>query len=250
MVRESLARRFHPAGFEQPEGSRKSYVKPRRELQDAFDKWIGELGNDAYFKRPVLYQKAQKLIEPLGKIPYMEANSLLVDFKPKNSSQMDAGLFVSACHNQSPEQVIVFDLDAPKIDCIGYKFGEKRVLINNGNIGNMVGDLSSGLVVLNGKSDGYYGSYVLGTLIRMQYPENYAVLSKECQVLWPSNCERIPELKKYMGDLKDATKAIKDEESTKRFIERYGVGGEKIVPEIIEALKREASTHNRMKYWL
>ncbi len=101
MIHESLARKFHPAGFEQPEGSRRNYVRPRDELQGAFNRWIGELPR-GYFSLSFdeaenQYKKACYLVQALGEITSREANSLLADFKPAHVNR-DAGLFVSACY--------------------------------------------------------------------------------------------------------------------------------------------------------
>ena len=153
MVRESLARRFKPAGFEQPEGSRKDYTKPRDELCDAFYRWMRELPEALdHMSAYVQYGKARKLIEPLGEIPYMEANALLAGFKPKTKVESVAGIFISACYNKSSERVIIFDLDAPEIKCIGYNLGENRVLVNNGEVGDYFGSGSQGIAINNKKA--------------------------------------------------------------------------------------------------
>ncbi len=246
MVHESLARKFHPAGFEQPEDSRRNYVKPRPELQYAFDMWINEL--------PLLftcsdmgkqYKKACDLVRPIGEITYKEANSLLVDFKPKTGDQKTVGLFLSACYNISSEQVIIFDLDVPEVDFVG-GLGENKILVNNGEAGEYFGSDCSGLVVNNKKTRGWFAAGRLGVIVDngetgwnfTDYSSRTAIaLSPGAKTICPCDIDRIPELKKYMKELRDLTMAIKDEESAKRFIERYGVGGERIEPEILRIIE-------------
>ncbi len=259
MTRENLARKFRPAGFEQPEGWRRNYVRPRRELQEAFYQWITELPKkfDGSFIADCEYEKAEKMIKPFGEIPYREANSLLTDFKPKTEVEKDAGIFVSACYNQAPEEIIVFDLDTPEIWSIGHDLEKGKILINNGSVGDFLGCGSSGVVLNNGHAERQFGSWdssgisvnmgeaghwfghkSSGIVIALQEPESYA--DPVCRgfdtiklVLDPSTLDSIPKLKNYLEELSEITKSIKDEESVKRFLERYGPEpGERIEQEI------------------
>ncbi len=244
MVRESLARKFRPAGFEQPEGSRKNYVEPRRELQEAFSEWVSELHPFyiSWEESERVYKKACNSIQPLGEIPYREANSLLLNFKPKTDGEKGAGLFISACFNQSHENIIIFDTDAPEVDRIGYILGENKVLVNNGVVGSCFGPMSSGFIVnkaesgdllgqlssgiiLNGGKTGYrFGECSSGTLIALREPKrfNYGDVRKTKRILRSWDIYRVPELKNYLDEMSEITKNIKDEESAKRFLERYG----------------------------
>ena len=255
MVSESLSRRFRPAGFEHPEGSRKEYVRPRRELQEAFDEWLGGLCEILSEEE---YGKACKLVKSLGEISYREANSLLFDFEPKTYIEKEAGLFISACYNQSPEQVIVFDMETPEIWGIGHMLGKNKVLVNNENAygwfgwnssgvlvnngmaGNPFGFGSSaiivnngrvglefalgysGIIVNNGMAGNYFGENSSGIMIALKEPEGYGYLGYAKRVLKPEDLERIPELKEYLQELSEITRNIKNEESAKRFLERYG----------------------------
>ncbi len=275
MVRESLARRFRPAGFEQPEGSRKNYVKPRVELQEAFDGWVGgltEQGPDSYLDDQ--YRRACELVKPIGEIPYREANSLLAGFRPKidyqsrlGSAQSRAGLFISACYNQSTEPVVIFNLDAPEITLIGYMLGKNKVLVNNGEIrsylapvssglivnnkeaGNFLGRDSSGVVVNNGHTGGWFiDSESPGIFIDLQKPSSLEQIVKGGRFLRSEHFHKIPDLKKYFEELCEATRTIKDEDSAKRFLEIYGPEPrERIEQDIDKILKRELGYWNRMK---
>jgi len=241
MVQEALARRFRPAGFEQPEGSRQNYTKPSPELQEAFYRWIDELLSYEDFVLTEQEKRAQELLRPLEEIPYREANALLTGFKPKIRSERKAGLFISACYTHSPEDAIVFDLDAPEIDFIGYGFGKNRVLINKGKTGDWFAQQSSGTIINNGavwhsswqSSSGIFinngltgwgfGSGSLG------YSNSGILIDlKNTKALCLPNyttykeCDRIPEIKEYLEELGEITKSIKDEESAKKFLERYG----------------------------
>ncbi len=271
MTRESLARKFHPVGFEQPENSRKNYVKPRAELQEAFDRWVEELPETYlhFEKAENQYKKACKSTQPLGEIPYRESNSLLADFNPKTYGQKEVGLFISACYIHSPEQTIIFDLDAPEIEYIGYKtnkniFNNGKVgnwfayassglsvnngdcggvfardssglVVNNGECGNWFAQRSSGPAVNNGECGDCFASYSSGLAITIKKPKSYGYREKG-RTIKSADCDRIPELRKYLEELCDLTRGIKDEESAKMFLERYGIGGEKIEPEIQEIL--------------
>ncbi len=272
MVRESLARKFKPAGFEQPEHSRKNYVEPRRELQEAFYQWLRD--SISLREDEIEYDKACKLIKPIGKIPYREANSLLFDFDPKTAREMDVGFFISACYNQSPEHVIIFDLDAPEIDDIGYMLGENKVLVNSGKLRFLTGYRSSGTVVNNGEFDrescvessgvvinnGWsdvlfgagssgivlnageiqigFGGSSSGIVIGLKKSYDYGTPRRNGRILKPADCDRIPELKNYLEELSEISRNIKDDDSARRFIETYGIGGEKIKPEIEELIER------------
>ena len=271
MVRESLARKFHPAGFEQPEGSRKNYVKPRAELQYAFDKWVDELPVPLFDgDEEDQYKKARELVQPLGKIPYREANSLLINFEPKTQEDEEeghpVGVFISACYNQSSEQVIVFDLDAPEINFIGYNLGKPKVLVNNGKAGNNFGTGNSakfhrkpfsgfvinngevgynfgaysyGILMNNGKAGTNFGHNTSGLVMMLRNPKHYEPgIWEDCRVLELADCDEVPELKIYVTELRELSKTVEDGESARKFIEKYGVGGKKVEPEINEILKR------------
>ena len=238
MVRESLARKFHPAGFEQPEGSGKNYVKPRAELQEAFDRWMKELPDNipSWEESEAQYKIACESIQPLGEIPYRESNSLLADFNPKTEGQKEAGLFISACYTHSFEDAIVFDVDAPEIDCIGYRTNKN--IFNNGKVGAFFASFSSGLSINNGECGDWFAWYSSGFVIAIKEPEGYG-WKGEGRTIRPADCERIPELKRYMEELSEITRSIKDEESAKRFLERYGPEPkEKIEHDIKEMLKK------------
>ena len=276
MVRESLARRFRPAGFEQPEGSRRNYVKPRAELQNAFDQSVGELPNDVSYLISAevrkQYKKACGLVQPLGEIPYREANSLLADFNPKTNGQKEAGLFISACYAHSPEDIIIFDLDAPEIDCIGYKtnkniFNDGKVgdlfaikssglavnngecgdffaqassviAVNNGECGEGFAYGSSGLSVNNGECGSYFASWSSGLAIAVKEPKRYGWREKG-RTIKPADCDRIPKLKQYLEELSENSRKIKDEESAKMFLQRYGPEPKaRIEKEIKEILRK------------
>ncbi len=249
MTRESLARRFRPAGFEQPENSRRNYVKPRRELQYIFDRWVEEISNTIFdwCISEEQYNKAFELVKPLGEIPYREANSLLADFNPKTEGQKEAGLFVSACYTHSPENTIIFDLDAPEIHCIGY--GTNKNIVNNGKVGKWFARGSSGLSVNNGECGNFFANLSSGLSIKkenrldwfsakssglvivIEESKGYWIVKKD-RTIKPVDCERIPGLKEYLDELGNLTKAIKDEESAKIFLERYG-------PEPKEKIERD-----------
>jgi len=262
MVRESLARGFKPAGFEQPEDKR-DYVKPRRELQKAFYQWVDELPD--YLDWEVEYNKVCELISPLGEVSYKEANSLLAGFKPKTKGQKEAGLFISACYTHSPEGIIVFDLDAPEIYCIGYKTNKN--IFNNGKVGAFFALESSGLSVNNSECEDYFAMKSSGVVINngeskswfvegssgiavnnwecgnwfadnssglaitVKEPKSYG-RKEESRIIKPADCDSIPELRKYLDELSEISRNIKDELSAKRFLERYG-------PEPKERIERE-----------
>ncbi len=278
MVRESLARKFHPAGFEQPEGSRQNYIKPSPELYEAFYSWLEGLPNvefdinDCEFDKSEIakeqYIKALRYIDQIGEIPYREANSLLVDFKPKTKAEKNIGLFISACYNRSPEQVIIFDMNLPEIRGIGYCLEGNRVLINNGEAGLWFGARSYGVVVNNGKTEKGFSwrCYVNGAFCEsfsgiainngdvgdfFGYKSSGKILislngwatceapTKTETILHLSSPKLIPNLKQYLEELSEITRNIKDEESARKFIERYGIGGEKIEPEVKDILKKK-----------
>ena len=289
-VRENLSRKFHPAGFEQPEGSRKNYVKPRIELQEAFDKWVDELPKYINSEDEIeeKYNKACKLIKPLVKIQYREANSLLVDFKPKTNIQRVAGLFISACYTHSPEDTIIFDMDVPEIEFIGYR--TKKNIFNDGKVGKGFVCMASGLVVNNGEcrdefarefsglavnngncgdwfalnlsglavNNGECGDWSFRELSGLavnngEHGDGFAQGSSGLDILWGlksygwkeksseklSDLEGFPVVKYYIEELRNLTKSIKDEDSAKRFLEKYGPEPrERIEQDIKEILKK------------
>ncbi len=222
MVRENLARKFHPAGFEQPEGSRRNYRQAPEKLQKTFYRWVDELPESL----PTIgvtqfhYKKAVQSLEDFGEISALDANSLVIGFKPKTKGQKEAGLFISACYTHSPEEIIVFDADAPEIGWIGYI--TKKNIFNNGRVGDWFAYDSLGLVVNNGECGDGFAAYSFGFVIAVKEPKSYGYCVSDTNVLKPTDCDRIPELKRYMEELRDLSKSIKDEESAKRFIERYG----------------------------
>ncbi len=273
MIRESLTRKFHPAGFEQPEGSRREYVRPRDELQKLFYKWFEGLCNDypyweegirewAYPFREVAeeeYIKACELVKHLGEIPYIEVNSLLIDFEPKSFAQQKAGLFLSACYNKSPQQVIVFGFNAPQIWYIGYKLERGKILVNNGEVGQEFGALFPGVVINNGDVAFRTHYNPLGIIVNNGIFEccisdvitpnfeigfrgqkgAYGYLRNIKKFLELADFDKIPELKKYFKNLRELSKSVKDKESTKNFLERYGSEPkERIEQDIEDILKK------------
>ncbi len=277
MVRENLARKFHSAGFEQPEGSRKKYVKPRAELQKAFYKWVKELPNDHDYdwkETEKQHRKALSLISYFHSIEPEETNSLIAGFNPETEGQREVGLFISACYTKSLEPVIIFDNGSDEIvDYIGYRLPKGKVLvnngiagcwfakyssgiainnksggvlfgsgssgiaINNGEIENHFANCSRGIAINNGDVGMWFANSSSGIVIAIDEPKSYGD-APEAKVLKPTDCERIPELKKYLDELHDLTKSIKDEQSAKRFLERYGpVPRERIKQNIKEMLE-------------
>ncbi len=145
---------------------------------------------------------------------------------------------------------------------VGDMFGENsnNLLINNGEAGDWFGKFSRGPVTNNGKARPWFGAYSKshvinngeagynfgvftkingGHVIAITEPEDYGYSSSMFgRLLTSSECKRIPELKQYIEELSKITKAIKDEDSAKRFLEMYDPEPrERIEKEIIEILK-------------
>ncbi len=257
MTRESLSRKFHTAGFEQPEESRRNYGKAPGKLQKLFYDWIDGLSEktDPSFEKQ--YRKATGILKYLDEeISIQDANSLLVGFEPKTEGQKVAGLFVSACYNHSPERLVVIDLDAEDIYCLGYRLGKRKVLVNNGAVGDFFsignygivinngrtgesfGRGSDGIIVNNGSFDLRCGFLAQGPLILLKN-SGPIEFSPHGIFLKPGDLKEIPELKLYLEDLCEITRNLKDEDTAKKFVEIYGTDGEKIKPEIEEILRRE-----------
>ncbi len=258
MTRENLARMFRPAGFEQPEESRRNYTKPSPELQEAFKEWTDGLDEHIFLEYVnAEYERAVELIRPLGEISYKEANSLLIDFEPKKDSEKDAGLFVSACYNQSPESSIVFDFDCPNIRCIGYELSKGKFLVNTGSVNHMFGVGSEGVILNLGETGDFFGGQSVGIIINngksgncaggpfesgiaifMKNPGNYSHVYSGL-IIKPEAIEWIPELKQYIKDLSELSKGLDDEESAKRFLQRYGSEPKEKIGQEIKIILRD-----------
>ncbi len=263
MVRESLARKFHSAGFEQPEGSRKNYVRPRRELQEAFYQWMGDLPYGIYSDlsfTELHYERAKRLLEEnkITCLTSLEANSLLLGLKIKTKRGSDIGLFLSACYNLSDEDVIIFDEDAEDVNLIGYNCS--KPLINNGRVRNDFGyrssnfiinncmarrrfaGSSSGPAINNGDLGGRFGMFSLGLLINNGTSEKGPCIKRigfGNLRMNPDDCDKIPGLKDYLERLRAESEKIKDVKSARTFIEKHGPEPKvKIENDIKEMLKK------------
>lgn len=67
-----------------------------------------------------------------------------------------AGLFLSALYSKMDEKDIIFDLDAGKVDFIGYNLKGKR-LVNRGEAGNWMGGYAGSVVNFGSGGDGMGG---------------------------------------------------------------------------------------------
>ncbi len=164
MVRENLARKFHPAGFEQPEDKR-GYEQPENELGKRYLEWVKSFDEnfdylDEHIEKE--YQRAVGLVGDLV-VPLDEANALLVDdYKRPEKARKASGLFVSAVYNKLKLDKFIFDLDTD-IDFIGYRF--QGLIVNNSGVGNCFGWIAKGPVVNNGKTGNGFGSGAKGHVV-------------------------------------------------------------------------------------
>ncbi len=178
MVRESLARKFHPAGFEQPEDRRGYSVSDR--LNRIFYQWVDGLGTGAGQEED--YKRALDAIKDFEQIPSSEATSLLVGFKKRKNYDDKVGLFISACYTKAPEDVIVFDQNAEYISFIGYRLRDK-ILINEGSVGPHFAMKSACTVINNGNSDLSFARASSGLVINNGHTENFFAESSSGTVI-------------------------------------------------------------------
>ena len=229
--REFMARGFRGVGFPGPKPPRDPN-QPKSELGKRYAQWLE--GFDEGFrywteKIEQEYRRAFNLIDELelDENSIVEANSLLVLEKTGEISEKAykaSGLFVSAVYNKVNPITLIFDIDAPDIDCIGYRFngflvnkgkvgdlfGESAAgpVINNGETGDWFGYSAAGPVINNGEAGDWFGWYAKGPVIAIEEPTGYRYLSNSERVLKPADCARIPELKKYIGSIGKKTKAF------------------------------------------
>jgi hypothetical protein len=76
----------------------------------------------------------------------------------------DHGIFISAGYQLQPETCIVYDLDTPRLSCLGYGLRGKELIIT-GTLGDNVGQYMIGSIVNNGTIGIDAGRGMVGTFI-------------------------------------------------------------------------------------
>ncbi len=118
MTRESLSRKFKPAGFEQPDRSRRNHTKPpESELGKGYTEWMkGFYVNRWGIDKEKEYNRAVELVKDLN-VSIDETNALLiVDCDGYERARGASGLFVSAVYNKLGLDKLILDIDALDID--------------------------------------------------------------------------------------------------------------------------------------
>jgi hypothetical protein len=245
---------FRPAGHEM-KIERKDYVKTESKLCKVFEKWLDEL-DDSWDFWNRNYNKAVNMLKNI-KPTVDEAHSALIAYQDHPRINIEhAGLFLSAVYNRVPDMLIVFDvdLDTP-IDCLGYKLGKGKVLVNYckvgwwmgreasgvvvnyGKCGNFMGSRASGVVVNCGNVEYRMGENASGKIIAIKNPKSFGNLKYAKLVLDEDDCRKIPELVKYFDELK--AKIDEGRNNPELLLEMFGYNpAEKIRKDVYELLRR------------
>jgi len=148
---EAMAYKMQPAGHEAPQLKRK-YPEPDRHLENALKEWsrhssIWGVQNLAYDSFQSKYKKAEELVKPLD-ISIDQAYGLILKYQDsENPDISDAGIFLTALYNNSPEKIFTFDLEIEKLDHLGCMLATGKTLIINCKKTNAIGKYSAGNIV-------------------------------------------------------------------------------------------------------
>jgi hypothetical protein len=82
--------------------------------------------------------------------------------KMGDASGRAVGLFLSACYANAPDTEIVYDFYTPGMVCLGYRLSGKH-LINNGVVGEHLGEKMMGRLTNNGVAGDLSGFRMIGT---------------------------------------------------------------------------------------
>ena len=150
-MNESLAYKLTPAGHEEQQPKRK-YPEPDRHLENALKEWsrhssiwgVQNLERAAFQSK---YEKAEELVKPLD-ISIDQAYGLILNYQDSaNPDITDAGIFLTALYNNSPERIFTFDLEIEKLDHLGFMLAAGKTLILNCKKTNAIGRYSAGNIV-------------------------------------------------------------------------------------------------------
>jgi hypothetical protein len=196
------------------------------------------------------YNWSENLLKGLENLLVADAHAAVIALQDDNNI-WNAGLWLSAVYNRSPDKLIVYDLQLPEDKTpayLGYRLNEDKVLVNSRNAGDWMGYYASGVVINNGNAGnwmGYYasgvvinnsnaklgmgeyasgvvinnsnaklgmGEYASGTLICLKDPKGYSRnLSEARLVLREQQCSQNPALIQYLIELRDLTLRLKTE---------------------------------------
>lgn len=93
-----------------------------------------------------------------------EAHALLMHPKARAHPHYDlSGGFLVPLYARTPQHTIAYDLDTPKITCLGKR--TKEIFVNNGRTGNWLGEYSSGVIINNGTTGSDWGYMAQGVVI-------------------------------------------------------------------------------------
>jgi len=147
-MKTEMGYKFKGSGFEAPEEKRK-YEKPDDKLAAVLEEWLAATNRMNSDK--TLYSSAVKLIKPL-KPSITDAHALLLRHQDHPRFN-HLGLFTSAIYNQSPDEVIVYDLGI-KAFHIGHLLKKNKILINKTDLSYGFGIRANGTIVNLGTAYG------------------------------------------------------------------------------------------------
>jgi hypothetical protein len=109
------------------------------------------------------FHRAMRILEPLQpSLPQLHAFLLRASLE-KKTMEFTLGCFVSAGYQLLPEKEIVYDLDTPELNCLGFLLSGKRLIID-GRVNEDTGNHMVGELVVNGVVGPCAGFKMIGNL--------------------------------------------------------------------------------------
>jgi len=152
-------------GHETPDIVKRTYSRPDRKLQLAFEEWLEKgVPEKQGLDHHKLFQAAERAVSNL-EASIDEAHGLLIQYQDHLNIDL-AGLFLSAIYNQQPDNTIVYDIETKTpLGSIGYKLAKHKTLILNAQSGANTGSHSAGIVITNAPSGNWTGWVSSGIII-------------------------------------------------------------------------------------
>jgi hypothetical protein len=152
---------MRPVGHSEAREGRDDRIEPLdTRVEEA---WEMYLRTSLYYKERDWYcKRAMEVLMPV-RPSVQQLHRFIVGKNIDETHDCLLGFFISAGYQLVPERTIVYDLDTPDLDYLGFQLRGKHLIVT-GTVGEWVGSEMIGHLTLNGKAREQFGKYMIGCL--------------------------------------------------------------------------------------